>query len=63
MTKLQTLHKQMAKEQKRIKMLKNTKSSGDYDSYEWLDSEIKKAKNKIKELKIEFDNEYKYQQS
>lgn len=57
MTKLETLHEQIIKEQKRIEMLKNTK---EIDA-DFLKEEIKNAKIKILELQKEFDNEYKYQ--
>ena len=59
MTKLETLHGQIVKEQKRIEMLKNTKEL----DVDFMRSEIKEAKNKIEELQKEFDNEYDYQQS
>jgi len=54
MTKLQTLHGQITKEQRRIEMLKNTKEIG----ADFLREEIKDAKTKISELQKEFDNEY-----
>jgi hypothetical protein len=57
MTKLETLHGQITKEQRRIEMLKNTK---EIDAY-FLIEEIKEAKIKISELQKEFDNEYEYQ--
>jgi len=57
MTKLQTLHRQITREQRRIEMLKNTK---EIDA-DFLIQEIKNAKTKISELKKEFDNEYQYQ--
>ena len=57
MTKLQTLHGQITKEQRRIEMLKNTK---EIDA-DFLIQEIKYAKTKISELQKEFDNEYQYQ--
>ena len=59
MTKLETLHGQIVKEQRRIEMLKNTKEL----DVDFMRSEIKEAKNKILELQKEFDNEYEYQQS
>ena len=59
MTKLETLHGQIVKEQRRIEMLKNTKEL----DVDFMRSEIKEAKNKIVELQKEFDNEYEYQQS
>ena len=59
MTKLETLHGQIVREQRRIEMLKNTKEL----DVDFMRSEIKEAKNKIVELQKEFDNEYEYQQS
>ena len=59
MTKLETLHRQIVKEQRRIEMLKNTKEI----DVDFMRSEIKEAQNKIVELQKEFDNEYEYQQS
>lgn len=59
MTKLETLHGQIVKEQRRIEMLKNTKGL----DVDFMRSEIKEAQNKIVELQKEFDNEYEYQQS
>ena len=47
MTKLETLHGQIVKEQRRIEMLKNTKSNGDADWYDFVNEETKKAKIKI----------------
>ena len=55
--KLETLHGQIVKEQRRIEMLKNTK---EIDA-DFLREEIKDAKRKIAELQKEFDNEYEYQ--
>jgi hypothetical protein len=64
MTTLKTLHKQISKEQKRIEMLKNTKNiSGSADFYDFINSEIKQAKQKIAEYKIQFDAEYDLQNS
>jgi hypothetical protein len=57
MTKLQTLHGQITKEQRRIEMLKNTK---EIDA-DFLKKEIKETKTKISELQKKFDNEYEYQ--
>lgn len=54
MTKLQALHGQITKEQRRLEMLKNTK---EIDA-DFLREEIKEAKTKISELQKEFDNEY-----
>jgi len=59
MTKLETLHGQIVKEQKRIEMLRNTKEL----DVDFMRSEIKEAQNKILGLQKEFDNEYEYQQS
>ena len=59
MTKLETLHGQIVKEQRRIEMLKNTKEI----DVEFMSSEIKEAKSKIEKLQKEFDNEYDFQQS
>ena len=61
MTKLETLHGQIAKEKIRIEMLKNTKSNGDAGWYDFLSGETKNAKIKIEELQKEFDNEYNLQ--
>ncbi len=57
MTKLETLHNQISKEQKRIEMLKNTK---EIDA-DFLREETKVAKIKIEELQKEFNKEYTYQ--
>ena len=54
MTNLETLHKQITKEQIRIELLKNTR----FIDADFLRSEIKTAKNKIEELQTEFDKEY-----
>jgi len=54
MTKLETLHRQILKERRRIEMLKNTK---ELDFY-FIRSEIKEAQNKIVELQKEFHNQY-----
>lgn len=59
MTKLETLHGQIVKEQRRIEMIKNTKEL----DVDFMRSEIKEAKSKIEKLQKEFDNEYEYQQS
>ena len=58
MTKLKTLHGQITKEQRRIEMLKNTKSNGDSEWYDFVREEIQNAKTKIAELQKEFDLEY-----
>jgi hypothetical protein len=64
MTKLQTLHNQISKELKRIEMLKSTKNiSGSANFYDFINSEIKQAKQKITEYKIQFDAEYDLQNS
>ena len=59
MTKLETLHKEILKEQRRIEMLKNTKNI----DVDFMRSEIKEAKIKIEKLQVEFNNEYEYQNS
>jgi len=64
MTKLQTLHNQISKELKRIEMLKSTKNiSGSADFYDFINTEVKAAKEKIAEYKIQFDAEYDLQNS
>ena len=57
MTKLETLYRQIIKEQKRIEILKNTKEL----DVDFMRSEIKESKNKIVQLQKELNNEYKYQ--
>ena len=57
MTKLEKLHKEITKENRRIDMLKNTISL----DVDFMRSEIKKAKSNIIELQEEFDNEYELQ--
>ena len=57
MTKLQKLHKEITKENRRIDMLKSTISL----DVDFMRSEVKKAKNKIVKLQEEFDNEYDLQ--
>ena len=57
MTKLETLHGQIVKEQRRIEMLKNTK---EIDA-DFLREETKEAKRKILELQEEFNKEYEFQ--
>ena len=59
MTTLETLHKQITKEQARIKMLKNTISNGSPTWYDFVENETKEAKIKIAELQKEFNIEYK----
>jgi hypothetical protein len=61
MTKLETLYGQISKEQRRIEMLKSTKSNGDSGWYDFINEETKNAKSKIEELQKEFDNEYTFQ--
>ena len=57
MTKLETLHRQILKEQKRIEIIKNTPGI----DADFLRSELAAAKSKIVELQKEFDAEYEYQ--
>lgn len=57
MTRLETLHGQITKEQRRIEMLKNTKEL----DVDFMREELRAAKNKIVELQKEFDNEYENQ--
>jgi len=61
MTKLEVLHKEISKEQRRIEMVKNTKSNGEADWYDFVDQQIKQAKAQIAELQKEFDLEYERQ--
>jgi hypothetical protein len=58
MTQLELLHKQILKEQTRIEMLKNTKSNGDAEWYDFVQSEINQAKDKISKLQEQFNTEY-----
>jgi hypothetical protein len=58
MTQLELLHKQILKEQTRIDMLKNTKSNGDAEWYDFVQSEISQAKDKISKLQEQFNTEY-----
>ena len=58
MTQLELLHKQILKEQTRIEMLKNTKSNGDAEWYDFVQSEISQAKDKISKLQLQFNTEY-----
>jgi hypothetical protein len=58
MTQLELLHKQILKEQTRIEMLKNTKSNGDAEWYDFVQSEINQAKDKISKLQLQFNTEY-----
>lgn len=64
MTKLDSLYKQITKEQKRIKMLENSLNGGAHVEYvDFVNGEIKKAKCKIADLQNKFDKEYEYQNS
>jgi hypothetical protein len=58
MNNLKTLHKQIILEYKRIEMLKNATSNGDYGWYDFVNEEIKKAKDKIQSLTNALNNEY-----
>lgn len=58
MTTLETLHKQISKEYKRIEMLKNTKSNGDATWFDFVNQEIKEAKKNIEIYKKDFNLEY-----
>ena len=57
MTKLQELHKEITKENRRIEMLKNTPNL----DFDFMRKEIKEAKLKIKKLQSAFDLEYEMQ--
>ena len=57
MNKLEKLHKEIQKENRRIEMMKNTISL----DVDFMRSEVKKAKNKIVDLQGEFDKEYSHQ--
>ena len=57
MDKLQKLHKEITKENKRIYMLKSTISL----DVDFMRNEIQKAKNKIVNLQEQFNKEYNYQ--
>ena len=57
MNKLEKLHKEIQKENRRIEMMKNTISL----DVDFMRSEVKKAKNKIVDLQMKFDKEYDYQ--
>ena len=59
LTKLESLHAEMEKERNRIVMIKKT-TGLDCD---FADRETKRAKKKLKELQVEFNNEYEYQNS
>ena len=54
MNKLEKLHKEIQKENRRIEMMKNTISL----DVDFMRSEVKKAKNKIVDLQMKFDKEY-----
>ena len=58
MNALKYLHNQILKEQTRIEILKNTKSNGDPEWYDFVNKEIRSSKTKIAELKKQFDQEY-----
>jgi len=58
MNNLKTIHKQIILEYKRIEMLKNATSNGDYDWFDFINEEIKESKNKIAKLTEELNNEY-----
>ena len=55
---MKDLYNQIAKEKRRIDMLKNSKSNGDPSWYDFVNDEIKKAKNKIKKLQNEMGKKY-----
>ena len=57
MNKLEKLHKEIQKENRRIEIMKNTISL----DVDFMRSEVKKAKNKIVDLQMKFDKEYDYQ--
>jgi len=57
MTKLEKLHKEIQKENRRIDMMKNTKGL----DVDFMRNTIKESKSKIVELQKEFDNEYELQ--
>ena len=57
MTKLEKLHKEIQKENRRIDMMKTTKGL----DVDFMRSEIKTAKSKVIELQAEFNKEYEYQ--
>lgn len=63
MTKLDSLYKQITKEQKRIKMLENSLNGAHVEYVDFVKDEIKKAKCKIADLQNKFDKEYEYQNS
>lgn len=57
MTKLEKLHKEIQKENRRIEMMKTTKGL----DVDFMRNTIKESKSKIVELQTEFDNEYELQ--
>jgi hypothetical protein len=57
MTKLEKLHKEITKENRRIDMIISTISL----DVDFMRSEVKKAKNKIVDLQSKFDKEYNHQ--
>lgn len=58
MTTLETLHKQITKEYRRIEILKNSPSNGIVTWYDFVDQEIKEAKKNIEIYKAAFNIEY-----
>ena len=54
MNKLQKLHKEITKENKRIEMMKTTRGL----DVDFMRETIKNSKNKIAKLQETFDNEY-----
>ena len=58
MTTLETLHKQITKEYRRIEMLKNSQSNGVVTWYDFVNQEIKEAKKNIEIYKAAFNKEY-----
>lgn len=63
MTTLETLHKQISKEYRRIEILKNSPSNGIVTWFDFVDQEIKEAKKNIEIYKVAFKAEYEYQNS
>ncbi len=62
MTKLEKLHKEIQKENRRIEMMKNIYSNSDcIDTQDFATTEIKNAKALINKLQLEFDKEYEIQ--
>ena len=58
MTTLETLHKQITKEYRRIEMLKNLQSNGVVTWYDFVNQEIKEAQKNIEIYKAAFNKEY-----